>query len=90
MQAAVFERHSFDLLPLFGNDLAAAKTGVGRRGVVEALVAALVVVVIDKGSDLGFKVSRQEVVFQQNAFIQCLMRMLDLALGLRMVTSPLR
>jgi hypothetical protein len=42
----------------------------------------LVVVVIDEGFDLGLKITGQEVVFQQDAVLQCLMPAFDLALGL--------
>ncbi len=40
---------------------------------------------VDEGFDLCFKVTRQEVVFQQDAVFQSLMPSLDLALGLRMI-----
>ena len=43
------------------------------------------VVVTDERIDLRFKVSGQEVVFQQDAVLQRLMPALDLALGLRMI-----
>jgi len=42
-------------------------------------VEALVVVVVDEGFDLRFKIAGQEVVFQQNAVLQGLMPSLDLA-----------
>ena len=48
-------------------------------------MVALVVVMIDEGFDLGFEVTRREVVFQQNAVLQGLMTALDLALGLRVI-----
>jgi hypothetical protein len=32
-----------------------------------------VIVVMDEGLDLGLKITRQEVVFQQDAVLQCLM-----------------
>jgi len=46
-------------------------------------VIALVVVVIDESADMSFKITRQKVVFQQNAVIQCLMPTLNLALNMR-------
>ncbi len=46
-----------------------------------------VVVVDDEGLDLGFEVSGQVIVFQQDAVFQGLVPTLDLALGLRMVGS---
>ena len=59
----------------------ASQVNVVRRDVVQALVVALVVVVIDEGFDLGFEVTCQEVVFEQNAGFQGLMPTFDLALG---------
>ena len=50
----------------------------------------LVIVVIDEGFDLSFEVTRQEVVFQQDAVLQSLMSTLDLALGLWMIWRTAR
>jgi len=47
----------------------------------------LMVIVIDKGFDLSFEITGQEVVFQQNAVLQGLMPPFDLALGLWCLTS---
>ena len=43
------------------------------RDVVQALVVALVIVMIDEGFDLGFEVTRPEVVFQQDAVLHALL-----------------
>ena len=48
------------------------------------------VVVIDEGFDLGFEITGQEVVFQQDAVLQGLMPTLDLALGLRVIRCATR
>ena len=40
------------------------EVGVSRRYVFEALMVAVVVVIIDKGTDLVLKVPRQIIVFQ--------------------------
>ena len=48
-------------------------------------MVALGVVVIDEGFDLGFEITGQEVVFQQDAVLQSLMPPLDLALCLGMI-----
>ena len=53
-------------------------------------MVALVVVVIDEGFDLGFKIAGQEVVFQQDAVLQGLMPAFDLALGLRVIRCATR
>jgi hypothetical protein len=56
----------------------------------EALVVALVVVVTDERIDLRFEVSRQEVVFQQDAVLQRLVPAFDLSLGLGMIGRAAR
>ena len=48
------------------------------------------VVVTDERIDLSFKVSGQEVVFQQDAVLQSLVPAFDLALGLGMVRRTTR
>jgi len=85
MQAPRFECLLFDPFALFQNGFVSAEVDVGRRDVVEALMDALVIVVIDKGRDLRLDIAGQEVVFEQDAVLEGLMPTLDLALGLRMV-----
>ena len=63
----------------------AAKGGIGGRDVAEALVVAVVVIVIDESADLAFEVTGQVMVFQQDAVFQGLVPTLDLALGLRVI-----
>ena len=46
---------------------------------------ALMIVMTDEGGDLCFEITREEVVFQQDAVFQRLMPALDLALGLWMI-----
>ena len=48
------------------------------------------IVMIDKGLNLGFEITWQAVVFRQNAVLQCLMPSFDLALGLRMIRRTVR
>jgi len=67
LQASRFERLSFDPFPLFQNGLVTAEVDIGRCEVVPTLVIAVVVVVIDEDFDLGFEITCQEVVFQQDA-----------------------
>ena len=83
-QAPVFHGLSLDPFSLQQNGVAAPEVDVGRGEIVEALVVAPVIVVLDEGGDLGFEVARQEVVFEQDAVLQRLMPALDLALGLGM------
>ena len=64
MQASRFKGLLFDPFPLFQNGFVAPAVDVGGRNVAQALMISLVVVVVDEGSDLGFEIARQEVVFQ--------------------------
>jgi len=56
MQASRFECLSFDPFSLFQNGFVTSEVDVRRRDVVQALMTALMVVVIDEGFDLGFEV----------------------------------
>ena len=53
-------------------------------------MVALMVVMIDKGFNLRFEVTRQEVMFEQNAVLQGLVPALDLALGLGVIRRAAR
>jgi hypothetical protein len=79
LRAALPDGLFLDLLSRFQDLRTAAMVDVGGRKVAEALVAAAVVVVLDEGADLPFEVSRQEVVFQQDAVLQGQMPAFDLA-----------
>lgn len=50
----------------------------------------LIIVVADERIDLLLKVSRQEVVFQQDAVLERLVPALDLSLGLGMIGCAAR
>ena len=54
---------------------------VGWGEIVDAFVVTAVVVVVDERGDLCFEITRQEIVFQQNAVLEGLVPALDLALG---------
>ena len=84
-QAPLEHGFSFDLLSLFQYPLIAPEVDIGGRQVSEALVVALVVVMVDECGDLPFQVARQEVMFEQDAVLHGLVPALDLALGLGMV-----
>ena len=85
LQAPMFECLSLDPFSSFDDGGSPAAIDIGRRHIVEALVVALVVVVLDEGLDPGLEVAGQEVVFQQDAVLQSLMPTFDLTLGLRMI-----
>ena len=80
LQAARGDGLAFDPLPLPEDGLAAAEVDVGRGEIVEALVVAGVVVVLDKGPDLRLQIAGQSVVLEQDPVLQRLMPALDLAL----------
>ncbi len=84
LQAPMVDSLAFDPFALFDDGFGPAKVGVGWRHVVEALVVAPVVVMLDEGADLGLQVAGQEIVFQKDAVLPDLMPALDLALGLGM------
>jgi hypothetical protein len=84
VQAPIFDGLSFDPFALLDDGLRSAEVDIGRRDVVQALVVALMVVVLDERFDLSFEIAGQEVVFQQDAVFECLVPAFDLALGLRM------
>ena len=83
-QAPLFECFSFDPFSSLDDGCCSAEVGVGRCHVVEALVVALVVVMLDEGLDLALQIAGQEVVLQQNTVLECLVPAFDLALRLRM------
>ena len=60
----------FDPFSPFDDGGVAAEVGIGGRDVAEALVVAVVVIVIEKSADLAFKVSGQKIIFQQDAVFQ--------------------
>ena len=90
MQATRFESLPFDPFSLFQNGLVTSEVDIGWCDVVDALMIPLVIVVVDEGFNLSFKITRQEVVFQQDAVLQGLMPSFDLALGLWMIWRTAR
>lgn len=84
-QVPGFDCLSFDPFSLFQDGLVTAQVDVGRAEVLQALVVASIVVVLDKGVDLLPEIARQVVVLQQDAVLQGLVQSLDHALGLRVI-----
>src|SRR5271163_996526 len=85
LQAAVCDCGPLDAVS-FGEDrLGSSKIDVSGREVVDALVIADVVIVLDEGVDLLLEISGQIIVVEQNAVLQGLMPTLDLSLGLGMI-----
>lgn len=63
VQAAVLDGLVFDAPPFSQDGFAAAEVDVSRCQVADALVVAMVVVVVDEGGDGGLKFPLEEVVF---------------------------
>ena len=61
--------------------MSTSEVDVGGGEIVDALVIAAMVVVVDEGRDLGFEIAGKEVVFQQDAVFESLVPALDLALS---------
>jgi len=77
LQAPMFDGFSFDPFSLLDDGTGPTEVGTGGRNVVQALVAAPVVVVLEERLDLGFEVAGQEVVFQPGAVVHSLVPALD-------------
>ena len=85
LQASMLDALAFDAVT-FGQDVfGATEVGVRRGHVVEALVIAAMVVVLDEGADLCLEIAWQEAILQQDPVLQGLMPALDLPLGLGMI-----
>ena len=84
-QASHFDGLSFDPFSLLQDALAVLEADIGRSEVLQALVRALLIIVVEKGIDLLPSTTGQIVVFQQDAVLQGLMPALDLAPGLRVI-----
>ena len=87
VQAAVLNGSFLDLFSPFDNGRITSEVSIGGRDVFQALVVALVVVMIDEGADLVFEIAGQVVILQQNPVLQRLMPAFDLALCLGCLTS---
>lgn len=90
MQASRLKRLPFDPFALFQNGFIAPNIDASGCDVVDALVVAPVIIVVDECSDLSLEIARQKVVFQQNAVLQNLLPTLGLALRLRMIWRAAR
>lgn len=56
-QASVMQGLDFDLLPLVDDGMSSSEVGIYRGHIAKAFVIALVIVMVDKGLDLGFKIA---------------------------------
>ena len=87
LQAPALDGLSFDPFSFQQDGLSASEVDVGGGEITQAFVITPMIVVLDERIDLGFEVTGQIVILQQNPVLQGLVPSLDLALGLRMVGS---
>jgi hypothetical protein len=82
-QAALLYGLPLDASTVEQDGLAATEVDIDRGEIAQALVVALMVVVVDEGFDLRLEITGQVVVPEQDAVVQGLVPALDLALDLR-------
>ncbi|MGY4403892.1 hypothetical protein ACVIYL_004695 [Bradyrhizobium sp. USDA 3315] len=70
LQAAVRDGVALDAFAFCEDHPSPAEVDIGRREVIDALMAADVIVVFDEGPDLSFEVAGQVVVVEQNAVLE--------------------
>ena len=87
LQAALLDRLFLDRFPFSENVFVTPEVDVRGSEVVQALVIAVIVVVIDKDTNLLLQVAWQVVVFQENTVLHGLVPSFDLTLSLRMEWS---
>ena len=87
LQSSFANGIAFDPFSLQQDGLASPEVDIGGGEVVQALVVAAVIVVLDEAVDVGFEITGEVVVFEQDAVLQSLMPALNLALGLWMMGS---
>ena len=81
---------TFDLIAFFEDGDVPSREDALRREVVQAFMVPPCVVVVDEVPELPFKVTRQVVVFEQDAVFERAVPALDLALRLRMIRLAAR
>lgn len=86
-QAARLDCPGFDFLSWFENVFSPAGINIGWGEIAQALVVAVVVVVVDEGGHGFLERPGQVVILEQDAVFQGLLPALDLALCLRMPGS---
>ena len=84
VQASVLDGLSFDPFSFKQDGLTASEVDIGRGEIGDALMVSQVIVVGDEVADVGFEITRQIVVLEQDAVLDSLVPALDLALGLAM------
>ena len=70
MEAPGLDSLSFVPFSLFPNGLTPPEVDIARGQIIDALVIAVVVVVIHEGFNAGLGISGEAIVFQQDAVLQ--------------------
>ena len=84
LQSSLSDGVAFDPFSLQKDGRGSAEVDVGRCQVLQAFMVTPVIVVLDEARDLGFEITGQVIVLEQNAVLEGLVPALDLALALRM------
>lgn len=85
LQATVCDGVALDALTFCEDGLGPAEVDASRGQIVDTLVTADKIVMLDEGGDLSLTIVRQVIVGEQDAVLQSLMPARDLALGLGMI-----
>lgn len=85
LQATIGDGDAFDALSFFEDLFGSAKVDVSRRDIVDALMIAGIIIVLDEGINLLFEITRQIAIVEQDAVLQSLVPAFDLSLCLRMI-----
>ena len=64
VQAAVSDGEFFDFFSPFDDGRIPSEVSIGGRDVIQALVVAMVVVMLDEGPDLVFEIAGQVIILQ--------------------------
>ena len=78
-QASLSDCLLLDALALEQDGLCSTEVDGGGREIIEALVVAVMVIVLHEGVDLSFELTRKVIVLEQDAVLERLMPALDLA-----------
>src|SRR5262245_44680955 len=81
LQSSLSDGVAFDPVSLQKDGRGSAEVDVGRCQVLQALMVTPVIVVLDEARDLGFEITGQVIVLEQNAVLEGLVPALDLAPG---------
>ena len=80
LQAAILDFLFLDLFPFSENTFVTSEVYVCRSDVVQTLVISVVVIVIDKDTDLLLQIAWQLVVFQESGVLHDLVPAFDFTL----------